>query len=86
MNFEIDRSADVRPQSNHRRIEPFSVPDLKDCTALYGSGHHSVCFVDRTRNWFFDQDVNSGFQQAASNLSVRFCGYGQADSVNTSNQ
>lgn len=86
MNFEIDGSADVRTQGNHRRIEPFSVPDLKDSAALHGSGHHSVCFVDRTGDRFFDQDVNSGFQQAASNLCMRFCWYGQADGVNSSNQ
>src|SRR5947207_609119 len=86
MNLKIDGSADVRPQRDHRRIEAFSVPNLKNCTAVPGDGYHCVSFVDSPGDRLFNQDMYARIQQPASNLCVRFSRNGQANSLNIANQ
>src|ERR1700752_3568776 len=72
MDFEIDRLEDMWSQSNHCGVETFEVSDLQNRVAAFGGLDHPVRFFKRSRDGFFDENVNADFEQAAGNLAMSF--------------
>jgi hypothetical protein len=86
MNLEIDGLAHVWPQGNQRRIEALEVSDLEHGAALCRSANHLIRFVERSRDRFFNEDVNAGFKQSARDFAVNFGWHGDAGGIDPADQ
>src|ERR1043165_6742113 len=86
MNLKIDWLANMWTQGNHRRIEALEMSDLQDGVSFFRRTDHAVSFLECSRDRFFNQDVNAGFEQAARDLAVRFRRNGDTRSVDVSDQ
>ena len=62
MNLEIDRMADVRPQSDQRRVETLRVAYLQNRLAISARGDHSVSLCERRCDWLFHQHMNPNLE------------------------
>src|SRR5713226_6640715 len=86
MNFKIDGTLDVWPERDQRRIEAFGVADLQYRAAFPARSDHAIRFFQSARDWFLNQHVYAGFEQAASYLAMRFGRNSQTDGVNSADQ
>src|SRR5712692_1227373 len=86
MNLKIDGIVHMWPQSDKRGIEAFGVTDLQHRAAFLPRSDHAIRFFQRARDWFLNQHVNAGFEQAASDLTMRFGRHRQTHGVDFTNQ
>jgi len=86
VNLEEHRLRHQRQHSSHRRIEALEVSDLEHRAALCRSANHLIRFVERSRDRFFNQDVNAGFEQSARDFAVNFGWHGDAGGIDPADQ
>src|SRR5215207_10552840 len=86
VDLKIDRLANVRPQSDHRRIEALEVSYLEHGVAFFRGAYHAIGFFECSRYGFLNQNVNARLEQLAGNFAMRFSGNSNAGRVYACNQ
>lgn len=82
MGFEKSRGSHDAARGDDCRIEPFKVPDLKDCAALFGCSNHPVGFFKRASYRLFNKYGYRSLEQVAGDLAVRDSRDSEAHGVN----
>jgi hypothetical protein len=82
VNFEKHGARDNFSNGDDGGIEAFDVADLKNAPAAFCGGDERVGFIEGCGNGLFDEDVNSGCEDAGADARVFGCGHGEAHGVN----
>ena len=81
MNFEKHGARDNFSNGDDGGIETLDVADLKDAAAAFRCADERVGFVEGCGNGLFDEDVNSGCEDAGADARVFGSGHCEADGV-----